>query len=100
MYFIWKDDGDIIHDSNATTKEAKLIYENLYASWENEIVKSDNRNLINIQSLSQEQSNNLEGLIATMLDRKYCKHLNAWRMMKVLLLMATHLRSLSSFLRI
>ena len=30
--FIHKDNGDIIHDSNATTKEAKLIYENLYAS--------------------------------------------------------------------
>ena len=30
--FIWKGNGDIIHDSNATTKEAKLIYENLYAS--------------------------------------------------------------------
>ena len=34
MYFIWKDNGDIIHDSNAITKEAKLLYENLYASRE------------------------------------------------------------------
>ena len=63
MYFIWKDNGDIIHDSNAITKEAKLFYENLYASREDEIVKLDIRNLINIQSLSHEQSNNLEGLI-------------------------------------
>ena len=63
MYFIWKDNGYIIHDSNAITKEAKLFYENLYASREDEIVKLDIRNLINIQSLSQEHSNNLEGLI-------------------------------------
>ena len=32
MCFIRKDNGDIIHDSNAITKEAKLFYENLYAS--------------------------------------------------------------------
>ena len=32
MCFIQKDNGDIIHDSNAITKEAKLFYENLYAS--------------------------------------------------------------------
>ena len=32
--FIHKDNGDIIHDSNAITKEAKLLYENLYASRE------------------------------------------------------------------
>ena len=63
MYFIWKDNGYIIHDSNAITKEAKLFYENLYASREDEIVKLDIRNHIKIQSLSQEQSNNLEGLI-------------------------------------
>ena len=63
MCFIRKGNGDIIHDSNAITKEAKLFYENLYASREDEIVKLDIRNHIKIQSLSQEQSNNLEGLI-------------------------------------
>ena len=34
MCFIRKDNGDIVHDSNAITKEAKLLYENLYASRE------------------------------------------------------------------
>ena len=64
MCFIRKDNGDIIHDSYAITKEAKLFfYENVYASREDEIVKLDIRNLMNIQSLSQKQSNNLEGLI-------------------------------------
>ena len=63
MCFIWKDNGDFIHDSNAITKETKLFYENLYASREDEIVKLDIRNHIKIQSLTQEQSNNLEGLI-------------------------------------
>ena len=60
MCFIRKDNGDIIHDSNAVTKEAKLFDENLYASRKEEIVKLDIRNHINIQSLSQEQSNNFE----------------------------------------
>ena len=63
MCFIRKDNGDIIHDSNAVTKEAKLFDENLYASRKDEIVKLDIRNHTKIQSLSQEQSNNLEGLI-------------------------------------
>ena len=63
MCFIGKGNGDIIHDSNAITKEAKLFCEHLYASLEDEIVKLDIRNNINIQSLSQEQSSNLEGLI-------------------------------------
>ena len=39
MCFIRKDNGDIIHDSNAITKKAKFYYENVYASRENEIVK-------------------------------------------------------------
>ena len=63
MCFIRKDNGDIINDSNAVTKEAKLFDENLYASRKEEIVKLDIRNHTKIQSLSQEQSNNLEGLI-------------------------------------
>ena len=49
MCFVRKDNGDIIHDSSAITKEAKLFYENLYASWEDEIVKLDIRNLTDIQ---------------------------------------------------
>ena len=31
MHFIQKDDGNIIHESNLTTQEVKIFYENLYA---------------------------------------------------------------------
>ena len=94
MCFIRKDNGDFIHDSNAITKEAKLFYENLYASREDEIVKLDIRNLINIQSLSQEQSNNLEDLITR---QKVLSALKCMKIDKVPVLMVTQLISVSSF---
>ena len=65
MCFVQKETGDIINDSDAIANEAKyFFYENVYASRENEIVDLDVGNLINIQSLSPEQSNNLEVLIS------------------------------------
>ena len=95
MCFIRKDIGDIINDSNAVTKEAKLFDENLYASRKEEIVKLDIRNHTKIQSLSQEQSKNLEGLITRQ------EVLSALKCMKNdkkdLVLMVTQLSSLSFF---
>ena len=65
MCFVQKETGDIINDSDAIANEAKhFFYDNVYASRENEIVDLDVGNLINIQSLSPEQSNNLEVLIS------------------------------------
>ena len=62
MCFIQKDDGDIIHDSNLITQEVKTFYENLYASRENNIVHCNIDN-INTPTLSQEESDSLEGPI-------------------------------------
>ena len=65
MCFVQKETGDIINDSDAIANEAKhFFYENVYASRENEIMDSDVGILINIQSLSLKQSNNLEVLIS------------------------------------
>ena len=60
MCFIQKDDGDIIHDSNLITQEVKTFYENLYASRENKIIHCNIDN-INTPTLSQEESDSLEG---------------------------------------
>ena len=60
MCFIQKDNGNIIHDSNSITKEVKTFYENLFALRENEVVHATIEN-INIPTLSQEDSDNLEG---------------------------------------
>ena len=38
MCFIQKDNGDIIHDSNLITQEAKTFYEKWYTSSENYVV--------------------------------------------------------------
>ena len=62
MCFIQKDDGDIIHDSNLITQEVKTFYENVYASRENNIVHCNIDN-INTPTLSQEESDSLEGPI-------------------------------------
>ena len=62
MCFIQKDDGNIIHDSNLITQEAKTFYENVYASRENNIIHC-NIDHINTPILSQEESDNLEGPI-------------------------------------
>ena len=62
MCFIQKDDGDIIHDNNLITQEVKTFYENLYASRENNIVHCNIDN-INTPTLSQEESDSLEGPI-------------------------------------
>ena len=62
MCFIQKDDGDIIHDSNLITQEVKTFYDNLYASRENNITQYNIDN-INTTTLSQEESNSLEGPI-------------------------------------
>ena len=62
MHFIQKDDGDIIHDSNLITQEVKTFYEKLYASRENNIVHCNIDN-INTPTLSQEESDSLEGPI-------------------------------------
>ena len=65
MCFVQKETGDITNDSDAIANEAKhFFYENVYASRENEIMDSDVGILINIQSLSLKQSNNLEVLIS------------------------------------
>ena len=61
MCFIQKDDGDI-HDSNLITQEVKTFYENVYASRENNIVHCNIDN-INTPTLSQEESDSLEGPI-------------------------------------
>ena len=63
MRFIQKDNGDIIYDSNSITKEVKTFDENLYASRENEVVNGTIEN-INIPTMSQEESDNLEGSIS------------------------------------
>lgn len=62
MCFIQKDDGNIIHDSNLITQEVKTFYENLYASRENNIIHCNIDN-INSPTLSQEESDSLEGPI-------------------------------------
>ena len=62
MCFIQKDDGDIIHDSNLITQEVKTFYDNLYASRENNITQYNIDN-INTPTLSQEESDSLEGPI-------------------------------------
>ena len=62
MCLIQKDDDDIIHDSNLITQENKAFYENLYASRENNIVHCNTDN-INTPTLSQEESDSLEGPI-------------------------------------
>ena len=62
MCFIQKDDGNIIHDSNLITQEVKTFYENLYASRENNIIHC-NIDHINTPTLSQEESDSLEGPI-------------------------------------
>ena len=65
MCFVQKETGDIINDSDAIANEAKhFFYDNVYASRENEIMDLDVGILINIQSLSLKQSNNLEVLIS------------------------------------
>ena len=60
MCFIQKDDGDVIHDSNLITQEVKTFYENLCASRENYIIHCNIDN-INTPTLSQEESDSLEG---------------------------------------
>ena len=60
--FIQKDDGDIMHDSNLITQEIKTFYENLYTSRENNILHCNIDN-INTPTLSQEESDSLEGPI-------------------------------------
>ena len=60
MCFIQKYDGDIIHDSNLITQEVKTFYENVYASRENNIIHCNIDN-INTPTLSQEDSDSLEG---------------------------------------
>ena len=62
MCFIQKDDGDIIHDSNLITQEVQTCYVNLYASRENNIIHC-NIDHINTPTLSQEESDILEGPI-------------------------------------
>ena len=63
MYFILKkDDGNVIRDSNLITQEVKTFYENLCASRENNIIHCNIDN-INTPTLSQEESDSLEGPI-------------------------------------
>ena len=64
MCFIQKDDGDIIHDSNVITQEVKTFMRIciMYASRENNIVHCNTDN-INTPTLSQEESDSLEGPI-------------------------------------
>ena len=52
----------MIHDSNLITQEVKTFYENVYASRENNIVHCNIDN-INTPTLSQEESDSLEGPI-------------------------------------
>ena len=47
MCFIQKENGDIVLDGDVITKAGKHLYENVYASRENEVVKLDVGNLIN-----------------------------------------------------
>ena len=82
MCFIQKDDGNIIHDSNLIPQEVKTFYENLYASRENNIIHCNIDN-INSPTLSQEESDSLEGP-----NKKHCHLLSKWKMTKVLVLMA------------
>ena len=63
MCFIEKENGEVIHNSDAIMKETRYFYENLYASRENEIVYLEIGNLINTPTLTEEESNSLEGLI-------------------------------------
>ena len=62
MCFIQIDDGDVIHDNNLITQEVKTFYENLYASRENNIIHCNTDN-INTPTVSQEESDGLEGPI-------------------------------------
>ena len=72
MCFIEKVNGEVIQDSDVIIKEARHFSENLYASRENEPVNFEIRIVINAQTLSDEESNNLE----------YSQHSNARSMTK------------------
>ena len=72
--FIQKDDGDIIHDSNLITQEVNTLYENLYASHKNNIIHCNIDN-INTPTLSQEESDSLEGPITLQEALSYIKQM-------------------------
>ena len=64
MCFSEKENGAVIHKSDAIMKETRCFYENLYALRENEIVNLETGNLIKTPTLTDEESNSAEGLIA------------------------------------
>ena len=61
--FTEKENGEVLHDSDAIMKETRCFYENLYASRENEIVNLETGNLMKTPTLTDEESNSLESLI-------------------------------------
>jgi hypothetical protein len=65
MHFLETEDGSILHDQDAITKEVKTFYEQLYSE-KQEVFGDVNACLDNIQNpvLSDEDSKSLEGLIS------------------------------------
>ena len=58
-----KENGEIIHDSSSITQEAKMLYEKLYTSHENDAVNIDIGNTATLTLPREEISDSLEGLI-------------------------------------
>ena len=73
MCFLRNNNGEIIHDNNSIRHEAKLYYEKLHRSQEEDIFDIDN--MLEKPTLSKEESDSLEGNLTLQETLSVLKHM-------------------------